>query len=52
MINMENDFYYMKQAISRAKAAAKVGEVPIGAVLVILASILIVLLGSKEEKQA
>jgi tRNA(adenine34) deaminase len=34
MINMENDFYYMKQAISRAKAAAKVGEVPIGAVLV------------------
>ena len=31
---MENDFYYMKQAISRAKAAAKVGEVPIGAVLV------------------
>ena len=31
---MENDLYYMKQAISRAKAAAKVGEVPIGAVLV------------------
>ena len=34
MKNMENDLYYMKQAISRAKAAAKVGEVPIGAVLV------------------
>ena len=31
---MKDDIYYMKQAISRAKAAAKVGEVPIGAVLV------------------
>ena len=31
---MKNDIYFMKQAISRAKAAAKAGEVPIGAVLV------------------
>ena len=34
MMNMETDLYFMKHAISRAKAAAKAGEVPIGAVLV------------------
>ena len=34
MTQEELDIFYMKQAISRAKAAAKVGEVPIGAVLV------------------
>lgn len=34
MMTMETDVYYMKQAVSRAKAAAKAGEVPIGAVLV------------------
>ena len=30
----KNDVYFMKKAISRAKAAGKAGEVPIGAVLV------------------
>ncbi len=34
MTQQELDLFYMKQALSRAKAAAKVGEVPIGAVLV------------------
>ncbi len=31
---IKDDIYYMKHAISRAKAAAKCGEVPIGAVIV------------------
>ncbi len=30
----EKDLYYMKRAIARAKAAAKDGEVPIGAIIV------------------
>lgn len=31
---IKDDVYYMKRAIARAKAAAKCGEVPIGAVIV------------------
>ncbi len=34
MMQEKDDLYFMKKAISRAKAAGKVGEVPIGAVLV------------------
>lgn len=30
----DNDIYFMKRALARAKAAAKCGEVPIGAVIV------------------
>ena len=30
----KNDIYFMKRALARAKAAAKVGEVPIGAIIV------------------
>ncbi len=33
-MNKKNDIYFMKRALSRAKAAAKEGEVPIGAVIV------------------
>ncbi len=31
---IKDDIYFMKRAISRAKAAAKCGEVPIGAIIV------------------
>lgn len=34
MLHNEKDIYYMKHAITRAKAAAKCDEVPIGAVIV------------------
>ncbi len=34
MIMLKNDVYFMKRAINRAKAAARCGEVPIGAVIV------------------